>query len=88
MFILKTLDGQKIKEFEGQAIWVRRTDLPLILVKLSGSGNTYDNIYTFDGDKVSLINKNVSVYGSSVISSNFVFTPKYRRSDNEIKFEG
>lgn len=91
-FILKTLDGQKIKEFEGQAIRVTPSSehLPLILVKLSGSGNFYDNIYSFDGDKVSLINKNVPVYKTSVISSNFVFTPKYRRDryDNDIRFEG
>ncbi|MEN8220482.1 MAG: hypothetical protein ABFS56_29860, partial [Pseudomonadota bacterium] len=85
MFVLKRLDGQKIREFEGQAIWVTpsREDLPLILVKLSGSGNVYDNVYSFDGDKVSLVNKNVPVSGNSVISSNFVFTPKYRRSDNK-----
>ncbi len=63
LFVLKDKNKKIIKTLEATSIhWFTDINKVVLAVKLPGNrSNVYDNIYDFDGNKLNLINKNISL---------------------------
>jgi hypothetical protein len=76
-YTLKDASGKEIRKFAGERVHLMSSSegLPLILVQLKQDSNSYDNVYTFDGENVKLIAKNFKRYQNEFYAGGYQIMP-------------